>query len=64
MKTIETFTLSDHIEAHKSASINWQFLKDILPDLNEFVRQKWMELRLHENEFQIAKLKSELKKLP
>ena len=60
MKNITAFKLESTLDCSKTNGIRWTFLESILPELNDFLRQKWVEKSLPKNLEEIKKLESKL----
>lgn len=63
MESIECFKLKSGLDCSETDRIRWTFLESIIPDLNEFVRNKWKEKELKKNLDQIDYLESRLKSM-
>jgi len=60
MKNITAFKLESTLDCSETNGIRWTFLESILPELNDFLRQKWVEKSLPKNLEEIKKLESKL----
>lgn len=61
MKKINGFKLGVSLDCSQTDGVNWTFLKSILPELNDFLRQQWKEKSLPKNLKEIDRLELMLK---